>query len=100
MSSIAIKEKVGEGRRSVEVAGSIEGRQEVVVDVVIAPKRQNCYGLCQVLCQVGSTHHRSELIQGALKVQYLLTQAIPFSLCHNFHFHEDNAFNKLLNINM
>lgn len=57
LSGIAVEKKVGEVRRTVDGAGRVQGRHEVVVEVVIASEHQNRYGLGQVLCQVPSSAH-------------------------------------------
>lgn len=48
LASIRIEEKVGELGWTVVVAGSVDGRHEVVVYVVIVAKHHDCYGLGQV----------------------------------------------------
>lgn len=85
MASVMVEEEVCKLGWSVGVGGGVNGRQEIVVNVVIASQHQNNYGLGQVLAQTSPAHHSPQLIvQRALEVHHLLAQAIPLSLCHFF----------------
>lgn len=75
-----VEEEVGEIRGTVVVAGRVEGRHEVVVEVVIAPENHYNYGFGQVPTQSCSIRHCSHLAQCGLKIQHLLAQAKPLSL--------------------
>lgn len=75
-----VDKEVRELGGSVSVAGRVHGRQEVVVDVVVASDDHDGDGSIEVLGQSRSRQQRPQLIEGVLKVQNLLAQAVPLSL--------------------
>ncbi|GER27634.1 60 kDa chaperonin [Striga asiatica] len=74
LAGVVVEEECGKLGGVVVEAGRVHGREQIVVDVVVAPKHEHRYGMGQVPC----LHHRPQLTQRSLEIDHLLTERVAF----------------------